>query len=169
MTERGAGPGIGLAAGAPVARGDAAMTLRRWAVGALSLAALSLTLAGCGARAAAPTTPAKPAGTVVAVTPAASAPAATPGAGGTPVSTNPAVTAAVADLAKQQNVDPSRITVASAEAVEWPDGSLGCPQPGQNYIQVITPGWRIRLGLDGKTYEYHANQAGTTVVLCQTP
>ena len=30
-----------------------------------------------------------------------------------------------------------------AEAVEWPDGSLGCPELGVMYIQVITPGYQV--------------------------
>jgi hypothetical protein len=138
----------------------------QWFGRGLALALVALAAISCGGGGGSPATaaPAKPAGTVVVVaTPSPSA----PGAGGTPVTQNPAVVAAVADLAKQKNVDPARIGVASVEAVEWPDSSLGCPQPGRAYLQVITPGWRIRLTLDGQTYEYHADQTGSSVVLCQ--
>src|SRR5687767_4080521 len=91
--------------------GEGSVTLRRRGATALSLVALSLVLVACGGGSAAvPTSPAKPAGTVVAVTPSAGTPAigtpaarppvATPGAGGTPVSDNPAAKAAIDDLAK---------------------------------------------------------------------
>ncbi|MEN8239843.1 MAG: hypothetical protein ABFR53_11670, partial [Actinomycetota bacterium] len=46
------------------------------------------------------------------------------------------VAVAVADLATQRGVVPSRIAVVSAESVVWPDGSLGCPIPGMRYTQV---------------------------------
>ncbi len=42
-------------------------------------------------------------------------------------------------------IDPSQLTVTRAEPVTWPDSSLGCPQPGIQYLQVLTPGYRIEL------------------------
>jgi hypothetical protein len=141
------------------------MTAKRLLGRALVPALLALAVIGCGGTGGAPATaaPAKPTGTVAVV----ATPASTPGTGGTAVAQNPAVMAAIADLAKQKGVDPARISVVSVEATEWPDSSLGCPQPGRAYMQVITPGWTIRLTLDGQTYEYHANSNGTAVVLCQ--
>ena len=52
------------------------------------------------------------------------------------------------------------------EAVEWSDASLGCPQEGFMYAQVITPGYLIILEAQGEQYEYHTDQT-TNVVLCQ--
>jgi hypothetical protein len=51
------------------------------------------------------------------------------------------------------------------EPAEWPDGGLGCPQPGGFYAQVITPGWLIEVRAGGKTLEYHTD-SGDHVVLC---
>ena len=48
---------------------------------------------------------------------------------------------------------------------EWPDSSLGCPKPGQAYLQVITPGYRVVLGANGKEYEYHTDMA-SQVIAC---
>jgi hypothetical protein len=45
-------------------------------------------------------------------------------------------------------------TVTSAVAVTWNDSSLGCPQPGMMYTQVITPGLRVMVEADGKSYDY---------------
>ncbi|MBX2998921.1 MAG: hypothetical protein KF893_10460 [Caldilineaceae bacterium] len=59
------------------------------------------------------------------------------------------------------------ITVVSVEAVEWPDGSLGCPQPGMMYGQVVTPGYLIILEAAGESYPFHTgrNPEGQ-LVLC---
>jgi len=72
---------------------------------------------------------------------------------------------AVADLAARLNVPASEIEVISEEAVVWPDGSLGCPQPGMNYIQILIEGYRVILAYDGKTYDYHAGRS--SVILCE--
>ena len=71
-----------------------------------------------------------------------------------------AVELAVTELAGQLGIAAEEITVRSVEAVEWPDASLGCPQPGMMYAQVITPGYRIVLEVDGKSYEYHTGGRG---------
>src|SRR5687768_12515424 len=78
----------------------------------------------------------------------AGGPTGTPGAGGDPM-TNPAVQAAVADLARRRGIDAARVRIGSVEAVDWPDAGLGCPEPGRVYVQVITPGWRTTLEVDG--------------------
>ena len=79
---------------------------------------------------------------------------------------NPAVRAAIADLARLRGIDATRISVVAVETVEWSDSSLGCPQPGRAYAQVITPGYRVQLRLDNQTVTYHTNRAGSTVVQC---
>lgn len=71
-----------------------------------------------------------------------------------PVPTGPAA-AAVADLAARLGIDPSGVEVVSVESVIWPDGSLGCPQPGMAYTQVQVDGALITLNAGGRTYEYH--------------
>ena len=76
------------------------------------------------------------------------------------------VAAAKADLAARLGLSEAEITVQSAEPVEWPDASLGCPQPGMMYAQVITPGYRVLLAAQGQAYEYHTARANQ-VILCQ--
>jgi len=72
------------------------------------------------------------------------------------------------DLAGQLGMKVEDITLAAVEAVEWRDSSLGCPQPGMNYLQVITPGYRITLAAQGQSYEYHTNKS-SRVVRCDKP
>jgi hypothetical protein len=62
-------------------------------------------------------------------------------------------------------VPPEQIDVVSVEPTDWPDASLGCPQLGVLYIQVVNPGLRVKLRTGGKTYDYHTDLAGR-VVLC---
>lgn len=63
---------------------------------------------------------------------------------------------AVADLSQRLGVEPESIQVLEAKSVTWPDGSLGCPQPGMHYIQVLMDGAYILLHADGKDYPYHS-------------
>jgi len=71
------------------------------------------------------------------------------------------------DLAERLKVAVEKIAMLEAEAVEWPDTSLGCPQPGKTYAQVITAGYRIILKVGGGQYEYHSDNEGRRLVLCQ--
>jgi hypothetical protein len=110
-----------------------------------------------------PTSPASP------VRPSASAPAirspaqeVTP-----PPQARSVVRLAEEDLAQRLGLRSDQIQLISVQAVEWSDTSLGCPQPGMMYAQVITPGYRVTLEAGGQTYDYHTNQSDH-VVLCQT-
>ena len=53
---------------------------------------------------------------------------------------------------------PEIVKIKSVEKVEWSDTSLGLPQPGVSYAQVIVPGFNLTLQDDtGKTYLYHTS------------
>lgn len=57
------------------------------------------------------------------------------------------------------------LRLVSSEPTEWPDSSLGCRQPGMQYLQVITAGYALRFaGDDGRTHTVHV--AGETAVVC---
>ena len=71
-------------------------------------------------------------------------------------------------LAKDKGLDLAKIRVVKVESVEWGDTSLGCPQPGMMYAQVITPGYRVLLSDGTKDYEYHTDTANR-VVPCPSP
>lgn len=93
---------------------------------------------------------------------AASPPASSAGADGP---AKDAVEAAKAALAQRIGVAPDQIGVVAAEPAEWRDSSLGCPQPGQVYLQVIVPGYRVVLEAQGQRYEYHTD-GGKRAVTC---
>jgi hypothetical protein len=70
------------------------------------------------------------------------------------------------DLAQRRGFAPEGIRLVSVTAVQWRDASLGCPRPNTKYVQVITPGFKVVLEAEGRTYEYHTD-AGRVVVLCE--
>lgn len=76
---------------------------------------------------------------------------------------NQLIEKAIADLAQTLEINPDEVQVEDVEPKDFPDASLGVPEPGKTYAQVITPGYIILLKAEGKTYEYHA--AGERVVL----
>jgi hypothetical protein len=88
--------------------------------------------------------------------------------GGATAGVDPAAQPAVTDLAERLGVDESAITVVSIEEVTWPDGSLGCPEPGMMYSQALEDGTLIVLDVDGTTYEYHSG-VGADPFYCETP
>ncbi len=72
----------------------------------------------------------------------------------------PTVAPARADLARRLGVEPDDLVVISAEEVTWPDGSLGCPEPGLSYTQALVDGSKVVLGHDDRVYVYHAGDDG---------
>jgi len=59
------------------------------------------------------------------------------------------------DLASRLAVPEDAIEYISFESVVWPDGSLGCPQPGMMYTQVQKDGYKIVLKFGAQEYAYH--------------
>ncbi|MSP13335.1 MAG: hypothetical protein EXR62_10320 [Chloroflexi bacterium] len=58
---------------------------------------------------------------------------------------------------------------ANVSEIEWRDSSLGCPEPGKMYLQVIIPGYRVVLQKNGETIEIHTDKSGDHMVICKTP
>ena len=72
------------------------------------------------------------------------------------------------DLANRLAVSTNEISFMEATSVTWPDSSLGCPQEGMMYTQVLTPGYLILLEHGGTTFEYHASSRDY-VTACANP
>lgn len=93
----------------------------------------------------------------------------------TPSTTDPAnpgvqglIETARADLSERLVVPINTIVIVEMASVVWPDGSLGCPEEGMQYAQVLTPGYLIRLQSEDRIFEYHASK-GSTVIYCENP
>jgi len=62
---------------------------------------------------------------------------------------------AIDALAADLKIGKDEILVDTIRAVDWPDSSIGCPQPGRAYLQVITPGHKITVRARGQIYVIH--------------
>ena len=58
-------------------------------------------------------------------------------------------------------------TVEVSQAVTWPDGSLGCPQPGMMYTQMVVEGYQVVLAVGTTKYDYRIGLGGTPS-LCES-
>jgi hypothetical protein len=58
------------------------------------------------------------------------------------------------------------VTLIEIRAMVWPDRGLGCPRPGVQYPQVPVDGFLIRLGLEGRVFDYHQGR-GRPPFLCE--
>ena len=69
-----------------------------------------------------------------------------------------------------RNALPAEMTAAGApvlrsvEERQWSDSSLGCPQPGMSYLQVITSGYVVKFSTGGREQEVRV--AGENAVIC---
>lgn len=61
---------------------------------------------------------------------------------GVPAQLLDAASRSVAELV-DEGIVIDDLTVIRAEAVTWPDGSLGCPEVDMMYTQALVPGYRI--------------------------
>lgn len=75
---------------------------------------------------------------------------------------------ATEDLAQRLSIPVAQIQLVEARDVIWTDSSLGCPQPGMAYADVLTPGYLILLNVNGQSYEYHAGK-NSNVFHCSDP
>lgn len=62
---------------------------------------------------------------------------------------------ALADVVARTGVDVAAVRVIAEDAVTWRDSSIGCPQKGMEYMQVLTEGTRIIVEAAGQRFEYH--------------
>jgi hypothetical protein len=69
----------------------------------------------------------------------------------------PEINIARADLAGRLGVAPDSVSIERFERRNWPDTSLGAPQAGMMYSQVVTPGYYILLRHGADVFEYHSD------------
>lgn len=73
----------------------------------------------------------------------------------------------VADAANRAGVNGDEVELVSIEQKEFNDASLGCPEEGQLYAQVITPGFRVVVSAAGTEYDYRMAEDDDDFRLCE--
>jgi hypothetical protein len=66
--------------------------------------------------------------------------------------------AAKQDLADRLGVSEESVEELSVTGKDFPDMSLGAPADDEMAAQMIATGWEIKLGAEGKTYEYRGDK-----------
>lgn len=82
-----------------------------------------------------------------------------------PAAPEPLIRAALEDAARHTGLPVAQLRLIDATLVTWADGSLGCPEPGLMYPQMLVPGFRITIEAAGKRLDYHASKRGA-LLLC---
>jgi hypothetical protein len=67
-----------------------------------------------------------------------------------------------------QNLTLNDLQNWSFEQVQFPDTSLGCPQPGALYSQVVTLGFRFILTYNNVDYDYRVSADSRFTILCSS-
>jgi len=67
------------------------------------------------------------------------------------------ITLAKADLSERLGIKIEEIFVNNTIERTWSDTSLGCPEKGKYYAQVITPGYLIIFEIGERIYNYHTS------------
>jgi len=77
-------------------------------------------------------------------------------------------TIAAADAAERTGVPEEDVEMVRFEMVTWPDGALGCPEPGESYTMALVEGYRLVVGADGEELTYHGALGGDPFY-CEDP
>lgn len=64
------------------------------------------------------------------------------------------------DAEGRTGVELEKLRITDVEQSQWPDASLGCPQPGRVYAQVVSTGNRVVVNAGDQTIEYRVSTSG---------
>ncbi len=74
-----------------------------------------------------------------------------------PSQLQPMVADIIEDIIGRTQIERSAISLTSYQSITWADGSIGCPQPGYSYIQVLIDGYLLYFDAAGQEMRYHSN------------
>lgn len=72
----------------------------------------------------------------------------------------------IADAADRTGMDVDDIEIVSIDSQTFNDASLGCPEAGKMYAQVLTDGFVALLDADGQELDYRIAKSGGSPVFC---
>ena len=72
----------------------------------------------------------------------------------------PLIARIVDDFVARSGAQRDQVFIRRAESVTWGDPSLGCPEPGMAYPQVIVDGYWVELEHNGRLHDYRVDGSG---------
>jgi len=72
-------------------------------------------------------------------------------------------------IASQRNLDLNEIKILSIEETVWQNSCLGIEKPEQTCLQALTPGYIIKIEIQGTEYTYHSDEAFKQILLYEKP
>jgi hypothetical protein len=78
------------------------------------------------------------------------------------------IAAAAKAAADRLQIPTDGLLVETIDPRDWPDSSLGCPEPGRAYAQMITPGYLVTIVPfeGGDEVLVHTDESGQRVAIC---
>jgi hypothetical protein len=78
------------------------------------------------------------------------------------------IQAALEAASSYLQVAPDSLVVVAGEPHDWGDTSLGCPEPGRAYAQVITAGYLVTIDTDDGASQVlvHTDSTGQRTAIC---
>lgn len=75
---------------------------------------------------------------------------------------------ALADCSRRSGKTPAALRIVTARHVTWNDASLGCPEPGLGYAQVLINGYWLVISDGEREYDYRSGGKGR-LAFCKNP
>lgn len=70
-------------------------------------------------------------------------------------------------VASQESVPATEVSILSVNKRDWPNSCLGVATTNEICAQVITPGYEIRVSVNGSERVYHTNESGSAVRIAE--
>jgi len=74
-----------------------------------------------------------------------------------------AIDLAIRTVNESTSVSRDSISHLRIRSVQWPDSSLGCAEPGMQYLQRVTPGYMVSFTANEKIYTVHTGDGSAIV------
>jgi hypothetical protein len=71
-------------------------------------------------------------------------------------------------LSRDLGISANEIKIIYFEQIDWPDACLGMPQEGQACAQIITPGYLVKLEVNGEEVEFRSDLDGKLIRMAMT-